>query len=280
MQTLCAVVDFRADQARLELIDGKHLSRRMPTPVHEFVAQKLGDAFKEGLKSMKRSCNPVTKRLIDDTLPLGSADVKFAEGWCRSPDQQFKIRSLPFPGIVYEVAYAQTPSGLARAGKDYIVESYGRVQKVVGLKFDPASLDASLTVWCPTVEVEDGITLVGYKKSDSDRVRDGQGNALPGSLKLHLRDLGPQTELDRLYPGAQLDKGVEITYGEIVGYIREAEHEQETVRDIPAPPANTRKRPRSESSADDLDSADEREYKRVETKTDDASFAGDKEYGD
>ena len=85
-------------------------------------------------------------------------------------------------------------------------------------------------MWCPTVEVEDGITLVGYKKSDSDRVRDVQGNALPGSLKLHLRDLGPQTELDRLYPGAQLDKGVEITYGEIVGYIREAEHERETVR--------------------------------------------------
>jgi hypothetical protein len=147
--------------------------------------------------------------------------------------------------------------------------------------FDPALVDASLTVWCLTLDVEDGITVVGYQKSvDSDRIRDVQGNALPGSLKLHLRDLGPQTELDHVYPGAQLDKGVEITYREIVGYIREAEHERETVRDIPAPPANTRKRPRSESSADDLESADEREYKRVEKKTDDSTFAGDEEYGD
>lgn len=72
-------------------------------------------------------------------------------------------------------------------------------------------------------------------------------------LKLHLCDLGPPTELNRLYPGAQLDKGVEITYEKIVGYMREAEDERETVRDIPAPPANTRKRPRSVSSADDLD---------------------------
>jgi hypothetical protein len=253
----------------------------MPTPVHELVAQKLGDAFKEGLESMKRSCNPATRRLIDDTRALGSADVRFTESWYRSPDQQFKIKTLYFPGIVYEIAYAQTPSGLARAAKDYIVESYGRVQKVVGLKIDPASLAASLTVWCPTLDVEDGITVVSYKKSvDTDQVRDVQGNALPGSLKLHLRDLGSQTELDRLYPGAQLDKGVEITYGEIVGYIREAEHERETVRDIPAPPANTRKRPRSESSADDLESADQREYKRVEETTDDASCAEDEEYGD
>ena len=274
-------VDLRADYERLHLIDGKHLLRRMPTPVHEFVAQKLGDAFKEGLESVKCSCNDATRRLINDTRALGSADVRFTESWYRSPDQQFKVRTLYFPGIVYELGYAQTQSGLAGAAKDYIVESYGRVQKVVGLKIDPASLSASLTVWCPSLEVEDGVTLVGYKKSvDSDRVRDGHGNALSGSLKLHLGDLGPQTTLNRLYPGAQLDRGVEITYEKIVDYIREAEDEQESVRNIPAPPPNTRKRPRSESSADDLDSADERKYKRAEKRTDDASLAEDEEYED
>jgi hypothetical protein len=251
----------------------------MPTPVHEYVAQKLGDAFKEGLESVKRSCNDATRRLIDDTRALGSADVRFTESWYRSPDQQFKVKTLYYPGIVYEVAYAQTPFDLTRSAKDYILESYGRVQKVVGLKIDPASLGARLTVWCPALEVEDGITLVGYKKSvDSDRVRDTDGNALLGSLKLRLRDLGPQNELNCLYPGAQLDTGVEITYEKIAGYIRDAEVERETFRNIPGPPANTRKRPRSESSADDLDSADERMYKRAEKKTDDASFAKDDEF--
>ena len=52
------------------------------------------------------TCNPATECLIDDTLPLGSTDVRFSEGWYHSPDQQFKIRSFHFPGIVYEVAYA------------------------------------------------------------------------------------------------------------------------------------------------------------------------------
>jgi hypothetical protein len=51
-------IDFRAHYARLDLIDGKHLLRRIPTPVHELVAQKLGDAFQEGHESIKRGCNP------------------------------------------------------------------------------------------------------------------------------------------------------------------------------------------------------------------------------
>ncbi|OBT39278.1 hypothetical protein VE00_10604 [Pseudogymnoascus sp. WSF 3629] len=135
------------------------------------------------------------------------------------------------------------------------------------------------TLWRPSFEVKGGITLVGYETSvDGDQVRDVQGNALPGSLKLQLRDLGPQADLDRLYPGAELDRTVEITYEDIVGYIREAESEQETVRDIPAPLTNMRKRPRSESSVDGLDSEDERKYKRTEKKTDEDSFAKDDEY--
>lgn len=78
----------------------------MPTPVHEFVAQKLRDAFKEGLKSVKRSCNDATRRLINDKRALAFADVRFTESWYRGPDQQFKVKTLYFPGIVYELAYA------------------------------------------------------------------------------------------------------------------------------------------------------------------------------
>lgn len=237
----------------------------MPTPIHEYLGQKLGDAFKDSLQSMKRSCNPVTKRLIDDTLSLGSADVRFTEKWYRSPDQQFKIKSLHFPGVIYEIACSQPESGLARAAKDYIIESYGQVQKVVGIKVDPDSSRVSLTLWVPSFELDGDIIEVGYRKPvDGDQVRDAQGDALQGSLKLQLRDLGPQSELDRLYPGAEVDRTMEITYRDIVDYIREAESVQETGKDIPAPPTNMRKRPRSESSVDGLDSEDEREYKRRE----------------
>jgi hypothetical protein len=162
----------------------------------------------------------------------------------------------------------------------------GGSRKFVGLKFDLASLDASLTVCCPTLEVEDGITLVGYNKSaDSDRVRDGQGNAVCQDLaKLQLRDLGPHTELDGLHPGAQLNKALDITYEKIVGYIHEAEVERKTVRDpppFPPPP------PQRQIRGNGLDLnrrrmtfADERKYKRAEKKMEDASFAEDEEYGD
>jgi hypothetical protein len=85
---------------------------------------------------------------------------------------------------------------------------------------------------------------VGYKKSvNSDLVSDVHGNALPGSLKLHLSDLSPRTELNHLHPGAPLDKGVAITYDKIMGYMREAKEERETVRHSPftLPSANTSK---------------------------------------
>lgn len=85
--------------------------------------------------------------------------------------------------------------------------------------------------------MKDGITLVGYETSvDGDQVRDVQGNALPGSLKLQLRDLGPQTDLDRLYPGAGLDRTVEITCEDIVGYIREARERAEDRQRHPSTP--------------------------------------------
>jgi hypothetical protein len=45
----------------------------------------------------------------------------------------------------------------------------GHIEVVIGLKVDPASSDASLTVWCPNLEAENGITLVGYEKSVDGR---------------------------------------------------------------------------------------------------------------
>lgn len=268
-----------ADKLRLDRIRDEYLCLRMPTPIHEYLGQKLGDALKEGLQSMKGTCNFITKRLIDDTLSLGSADVRFTKTWHRSPDQQFKIKTLHFPGIILEIACSQPESSLARAAKDYIIESYGRVQKVVGIKVDHESSCVSLTVWAPIFEMDGDVTVVGYTKLENgNQVRDAQGNALRGSLELQLGDLGPQTDLDRLYPGAELGRTIEITYGDIVRYIREAESVQEAAKDIPAPPANTKKRPRSESSIEGLDSEDEREYKRREKKDDDNSMASDDDY--
>lgn len=251
----------------------------MPTPIHEYLGQKLGDAFKDGLRSIKRICNPATKRLIDDVLPLGSADVRFTETWYRSPDQQFKIKAIYFPGVIFEIACSQTESGLGRAAKDYIIESYGQVQKVVGIKVDSNSSRVSMTVWSPSFEMDGGVSVVGYQKPvDRDPVRNAQGDALPSSLNVRLRDLGPQADLDRLYPGAELDRTIEISYRDIVGYIYEAESEQKTAKDIPAPPENMRKRPRSESSVEGLDSEDERDYKRREKGDEDKALAKDDEY--
>jgi hypothetical protein len=70
-----------------DLMDDNHLLQRMPTPIHEYLEQKRGDALKDGLQFIEGACSSVTIRLIDDTVSLGSAEVRFTEKWHRSPDR-------------------------------------------------------------------------------------------------------------------------------------------------------------------------------------------------
>jgi hypothetical protein len=72
-------------------------------------------------------------------------------------------------------------------------------------------------VWCPTFEVEEGVTLISYMKVCISGISE--------AASVRPTEVGPQTELYRLYPGAQLDKGMEIAFEKIVVYIRLAEDE-------------------------------------------------------
>jgi hypothetical protein len=46
-----------------------------------------------------------TRNLIHAMTSLGSARVKFTNTWRREPDQQFKIKSLRYPGVILELAH-------------------------------------------------------------------------------------------------------------------------------------------------------------------------------
>jgi hypothetical protein len=72
------------------------------------------------------------------------------------------------------------------------------------LKFQ---LTTSVIHWRPKFDCEADLTWVTYNKTvDGAQLRDKQGKMLSGSLPLQIRDFAPQADLDRLYPGAELDE--------------------------------------------------------------------------
>lgn len=201
------------------------------TIVHEVVSNRIRAAIEGGLQAIRQHSQAATRKLVDDVKSLGSADVRFTEVWFRSPDQQFQLAALGFPGVIIEVAYSQPDKKVARAAKDYILETGGEVQMVIVVKVDHHSPCIRLTIWRPKFETENGSEYVGYRKPIEDiLLSDEQGNTISGSLQLQLRDFGPRAELDRFYPTADLEQGFNIQYEDIIKYVLEAKRLHEAVQ--------------------------------------------------
>lgn len=261
----------------------------MPTLVHEFVSSKVADTIRDRLRLILSSpaINSDTRRLVEAITSLGSARIKFTKTWHREPDQQFKIKSLRYPGIVLESAHSQRSKSLAKAADDYIVESWGAVQLVVGIETDPNSKNIYLSVWTPNLEIDGEEKVLSSKKAtDSDIVRDEQGNIMQGELTVNLGHFARAKEIMRLFPQADTTLTVSISYTEIANIVLEGEQEQELQdqateageEEIDAEAHNIRKRKRDSSSEERLLSADEKEWVDREGKAVEKTEAADIDY--
>jgi hypothetical protein len=75
-----------------------------------------------------------------------------------TPDGSFWHSKAMWPGVVIEVAYSQKPKDLGGTSWDYIGDSDGGIQVVIGLNLNYNDKGASLSVWRPNITTEeDGI---------------------------------------------------------------------------------------------------------------------------
>jgi len=261
----------------------------MPTLVHEFVSRQVADTIHDRLRLILSSptINSDTRCLIQAITSLGSARVKFTKTWHREPDQQFKVKSLRYPGIILESAHSQRSKSLAKAADDYVVESWGAVQLVIGIETDPNSKNIYLSTWVPHLEIDREERVLSSKKiTDSDLVRDEKGIVLQGELTVNLGHLAPAKEITKLFPEADTMLKVSISYTEIASIVLEGEHEQELQdqaveaeeEEIDAETHNIRKRKRDSSSEERMLSADEKDWMRREGKAVEKTEAADRDY--
>jgi hypothetical protein len=194
---------------------------------------------------------------------------------------------LRYPGVILETAHSQRSNSLAKAADDYIVESWGAIQLVVGIETDPNSKNIYLSTWTPNLEIHGEEKVLSSKKAtDSDLVRDEQGNIMQGDLAVNLGQFARAKEITRLFPQADTTLTVSISYTEIANIVLEGEQEQELQdqaaeaeeEEIDAETHNVRKRKRDSSSEERLLSADEKEWAHREGNAAEKAEAADRDY--
>lgn len=136
---------------------------RMPSEAHEFCVSSLLDEIGSQLRHCRVSGDPRSQAFAKDVRPAGSPDLKLpldGDGHVNkhSPDGSFRHLQATWPGVVIEIAFSQSPKDLDSLAWEYISDSDGGIQVVVGLDLAYKTKEATLSVWRPVITTgEDGV---------------------------------------------------------------------------------------------------------------------------
>lgn len=284
---------------------------RMPSNVHEFCVSSLVCEIDSQLRHYRASEDPRSQAFAKDVRSIGSVDLELPpddDGHINkhTPDGSFGHRQATWPGVVIEVAFSQSLKDLDRIAWDYISDSNGGIQVVVGLDLAYHTKEATLSVWRPVITTgEDGVddfdcVRTVYQvsmhslpcfmtKFDISTVKqefvDSDGNVRADEeqgLRLQLRDFAAIKAV-LSDPNAFLEP-IFISYralGEMALLARQvAVDRQANIQEQPVLKPGTRKRRREPTPGAELMSDDEANWKAREEWDDEKSEEKDPEYVD
>jgi hypothetical protein len=136
---------------------------RMPSDVHEFCVSSLVCEIDSQLRQYRAGGNTKSQAFAKEVRPKGSVDLELPpddDGHVNkhTPDGSFWHWQATWPGVVIEVAFSQSSKDLDRVAWDYVSDSNGGIQAVVGLNLNYSDKGASLSVWRPVITTgADGI---------------------------------------------------------------------------------------------------------------------------
>ena len=158
------------------------LEIRVTSPIHESFVDSLTEEIKLKLKAIAAgsppACrgNPPSDRVRDFARSLvsaGSSRIRYRSSNAggdennnlqpqlarQQPDGQFLTPGTKFPGLVFEVAYSQTPRKLKKKAERYMDGSEGKIQTVLGINipYGDGKEPATVSLWKAVDVVEDGI---------------------------------------------------------------------------------------------------------------------------
>ena len=128
----------------------------MASALHELFLSSVQDEIFSQLKEIRNGSDTAAALFAKGVRPALSRVIKFpvdntpSTTKSKSPDASFWHCKAKYPGVITEVAYSQKRKMLGQLAKNYILDSNGRVQVVVGLDIEyrkKGSRKATLSVW-------------------------------------------------------------------------------------------------------------------------------------
>ena len=115
----------------------------MTLEIHEYVAEKIGDAIAIQLAKFQEGSYSQTKtaELAKSIKSRGSALTHFPSRFsehndAKSPDKSYKHKDCKYPGLVIEVAWSQEQKDLPELAERYFQASEGGIQTVIGINLE------------------------------------------------------------------------------------------------------------------------------------------------
>lgn len=91
-----------------------------------------------------------TNLAVDFASCDGQMIVELEDGAMRSPDTQFAHETYHYPVIIAEISDSQSTKNLTSLAKQYIAQSSGSIELVIGFKTDSEkSMKATISTWRP-----------------------------------------------------------------------------------------------------------------------------------
>ncbi|KAF2872818.1 hypothetical protein BDV95DRAFT_357674 [Massariosphaeria phaeospora] len=288
---------FVQDKIRYDW-DAEHnrLTVRMPATTHELLRKGTETEAEKQLEMIANThSDEAVKTFASGVICHSQSDIKFKRGSppvpeaMRTPDSHFRHRACRWPAVILEVANSQKWSALAKLADEYILDSRGAVQAVVGLGISyrekteagGPKKDAWLSVWRPAVSVgDDGVLELSVTQTIiAQPFRDANGTpSANDGLRLHLSDFAPNC-----YSGvSKPDPEVTITSTQLCKYLNEAELAEAALENdvgwIPTFPANLKIKRRAETPPEDLRDETERAFQEDEDKVEEKLEERDKDW--
>jgi hypothetical protein len=139
---------------------------RMPSQRHEVFIDRVENAVRTWLRQIgeqeDKAANFAQQVGAQRSSPIQLPDENSNTLSTRYPDAHFKHECAKWSGVVIEVAYSQKKKHLGKLADDYLMDSDGNIQVVVGLdiEYGTEGRSAALSVWRTNLATkEDGDEL-------------------------------------------------------------------------------------------------------------------------
>lgn len=274
----------------------------MPTATHEKFIGSIRDEISAQLKLRAKQSDTLGDWLKNiesresTTVGLSSGNSSHLnQQSSRDPDTSFGHEDAAFLGLVIEVAYTQKSRELPKAAEDYILDTNGNVQMVVG--FD--TKNAKMYIWRPNLQVtsEGGYELssteslqtvsTGFvrfqkflttKRYQVFRNSEGVQNESAASLTITPADFANRA----LQPPDHMQEViVTITPQQMCLFLHKAERLSKSIEcggSADVLPPQTKKRRRESTPPEEITSRDEAAYHAQETLEEERAAQADKDW--